>query len=244
MIPAIVAAVVIHLAVILFFLYESGYSNAPNQEFLDESKPSSEKIDSPDSPITKEQSDVSMDPVYPQEPEAVTSQKPFEKHVYYWTDQNGIKNFSDNPPAQVENFEIKKIPSDHNTKYTDVIIKANQVLVPVILSYGGNDISTYMLLDTGASTTMIKRKIASMLNMESLKPGTTRVPDGRTVPSNLGNLDYIIVGPHKISNFKINILDHHGGPTPYEGLLGMNFLKEVDYSVDFKRKIISWERFE
>ena len=242
MIPAIAIAVVIHIAVILFFLYESGYSNAPTKEFLDESKPSSGKIAPPDFNTLKEQSNVSMDPVYPQEQKAISSPKPPEKNLFYWTDENGIKNFSDIRPAtHVDNFEIRKVPSDRKAKYTEVIIEANQVLVPVILGNGENAISTYLLLDTGATTTMIKRKFASMLNMKSLTPGTSRVADGRTVRSYLGNLDYIIVGPHKISNFKINIMDNQGALEHHQGLLGMNFLKEVDYSVDFRRKIISWE---
>ena len=241
MIPAIAIAVVIHIAVILFFLYESGYSNAPTKEFLDESKPSSGKTDLPDFNTPKEQSNVPKDPAYPKEQKAISSQKPPEKNLFYWTDENGIKNFSDIPPTQVENFEIKKMPLDRKAKYSEVIIKANQVLVPVILGNGENAISTYLLLDTGATTTMIKRKFASMLNMKSLTPGTSRVADGRTVPSYLGNLDYIIVGPHKISNFKINVMDHQGAPEHHQGLLGMNFLREVDYSVDFRREIISWE---
>ena len=95
-IPAIAAAVAIHLAVILFFLYQ--YSAAPNKEFLDESKPSSEKIDLPDFNITKKQSDVSRDPVLPKEQKALSSQKPPEKNLYYRTDENGIKNFSDIRP--------------------------------------------------------------------------------------------------------------------------------------------------
>ena len=241
MIPAIVAAVVVHLAVILFFLFQSAHSKVSGKKSPDDTHLSSGKTDLPDFTIPKEQSNVSMDPVYPQEPKVVSSQKPPEKNVYYWTDKNGIKNFSNIPPTQVENFEIKKMPSDRKAKYSEVIIKANQVLVPVILGNGENAISTYLLLDTGATTTRIKRKFASMLNMKSLTPGTSRVADGRTVPSYLGNLDYIIVGPHKISNFKINVMDHQGAPGHHQGLLGMNFLREVDYSVDFRREIISWE---
>ena len=241
-IPAIAIAVVIHIAVILFFLYESGYSKAPTKKFLDESKPSSEKTDLPDFNTLKEQSNVPKDPAYPKEQKAISSPKPPEKNLFYWTDENGIKNFSDIRPAtHVDNFEIRKVPLHRNANYTEVSIKANQVLVPVILGNGENAISTYLLLDTGATTTMIKRKFASMLNMKSLTPGTSRVADGRTVPSYLGNLDYIIVGPHKISNFKINVMDHQGAPEHGQGLLGMNFLREVEYSVDFRRKIISWE---
>jgi predicted aspartyl protease len=243
-IPAIAAAVAVHLAVILFFLYEPGHSEVPNKKSSNESQLSSEEIEPPNLNIEKSQSETSRDPVYPQEAKAVTPQKLPEENVYCWTDKNGIKNFSNILPTQVGNFEVKKMPSESDAKVTKVLIEANRVLVPVILGYGGKEVSTYLLLDTGASTTMIKRKIARLLHMQSLKPGTARVADVRTVSSDLGNLDYIIVGPHKISNFEISIMDYQGAPTQHQGLLGMNFLKEVDYSVDFRRKIISWERFE
>ena len=243
-IPAIAAAVAVHLAVILFFFYEPGHSKVPSKKTLDESQLSSEEIEPPNLNIEKSQSEISSDPVSSQEPEAVTSQQLLEDNVYCWTDKNGIKNFSNIPPTQVENFEIKKMPSESDAKDSRVIIKGNQFLVPVILGYGGKEVSTYLLLDTRATTTMIKRKIARLLHMQSLKPSIARVADGRTVPSDLGNLDYIIVGPHRISNFEVGIMDYQGAPTQHQGLLGMNFLRDVDYSVDFRRKIISWGRFE
>jgi predicted aspartyl protease len=243
-VPAIAAAVAVHLAVILFFLYEPGHSNGPSKKSLGQSQLSSEKKEHPNLNIEKSQSNVSSDPVSPQEPKNITPQNLPEDTVYCWTDKNGIKNFSDTPPAQVETFEIKKIPSDRDAKDTRVLIKENQVLVPVILGYGGKEVSTYLLLDTGATTTMIKRKIVRMLHMKSLTPGTSRVADGRSVPSDLGNLDYIIVGPHKIPNFEISVMDYQGAPVQHQGLLGMNFLREVNYRIDFRRGLISWERFD
>ena len=255
-IPAIAAAVAVHLAVILFFLYEPGHSDVPSKKPIRESQLSSEKTGPPDLNINKEPSSVSEDSGDAQEPKAIPSQKALpsqkaipsqkipEDNVYCWTDKNGIQNFSNIRPTHGENFDVKKMPSDHDAKDTRVIVKGNQVLVPVILGYGGKEVSTYFLLDTGATTTMVKRKITRLLNMKSLTPGTSRVADGRTVNSELGNLDYIVVGPHKIPNFKISILDHRGAPEQFQGLLGMNFLRDVNYSVDFRRELISWARFE
>ena len=243
-VPAIAAAVAVHLAVILFFLYEPGHSTVSNKKVISQQQLPSENIEPPHFNNENSQSEVSEDPVNHQETKPVESQKLPENNVYCWTDKNGIKNFSNVPPTQVENFEIKKMPSDHDAKDTKVIIKGNQVLIPVILGYGGKEISTYLLLDTGATTTMIKRKIARMLDMKSLKPSAAQVADGRTVSSDLGNLDFILVGPHRVSNFRISVMDYQGTPVDYQGLLGMNFLRKVDYSVDFRRNIISWERFE
>lgn len=142
-------------------------------------------------------------------------------------------------------FETRKMPSSYrHSNETKVLIKANGVLVPVRLIYRGKEVSTYMLLDTGASTTVLNRKIADLLKMKSFRKGYARVADGREVRVALADLDYIVVGPNRMSNFTTNIIDYQGNPETYDGLLGMNFLREVNYHVDFKRGVISWARFE
>jgi hypothetical protein len=37
------------------------------------------------------------------------------------------------------------------------------------------------------------------------------------------------------------IISHEGAPVNYSGLLGMNFLKNVAYSIDYKNQVIRWE---
>jgi hypothetical protein len=37
------------------------------------------------------------------------------------------------------------------------------------------------------------------------------------------------------------IIPHEGAPVNYSGLLGMNFLKNVEYSIDYKNQVIRWK---
>jgi predicted aspartyl protease len=168
------------------------------------------------------------------------------QNVYCWTDENGIRNFSDlPPPSHVTNFETKRMPyEDRRPVETRVIIKANHVIVPVRLGYRGQEVITYLLLDTGASITTLHNRVGEQLNISSGRPAVVRVADGRSIRVYSVDMDYIVVGPHRISNFKAHLIDYKGKADPFDGLLGMNFLREVNYHVDFKRQLISWAKFD
>ena len=174
----------------------------------------------------------------------VSTPGPVTKTVYIWTDEKGVKNFSDQtPPDNVTQFEKRELPvEDALSGETQVIIRGNQVLVPVKLGYRGKEVSSRLLLDTGASTTLITQKVGKRLNIKAARSGAVRVADGRTVPVYTVNLDYIVVGPHRIAKFRTNMIDFRGHPPSFDGLLGMNFLRHVNYRVDFKRQVISWSQ--
>lgn len=166
------------------------------------------------------------------------------KDVYIWTDEKGVKNFSNFPPPDhVAKFEKREMPvGDAMSGETKVIIRGNMVIVPVKLFCGGKEISTKLLLDTGAGTTLVNHKIGKRLNKKASSRGIVRVADGRSVPVHSVDLDYIMVGPHKFPNFRINVMELKGKPASFDGLLGMNFLRKTNYRIDFDRQVISWTR--
>lgn len=124
---------------------------------------------------------------------------------------------------------------------TRVLIQDNQILVPVTISNIGIDITGNLLLDTGASHTVLHRDFAEQLRIITLAKGYAKTAGGQNVYSELGSVDALKVGPIVMKDAHVLVLNHEGPPVGYVGLLGMNFLSQVQYHIDYERQVISWQ---
>ncbi len=125
---------------------------------------------------------------------------------------------------------------------THVTILGNQVLVPVILAKDGYEVRANMLLDTGASVTSIHSDVAARLHINAAQTQKTKgqVAGGGLLDVWRTRLSYISVGPNTKTDTDVAIVEHKGPPVAYEGLLGMDFLRNLRYQVDFQNRTINW----
>ncbi len=123
---------------------------------------------------------------------------------------------------------------------TPVVIRGNQVLVPVEVGYGGRKAGLTLLLDTGASRTLIYRHAVASLEIDQPEKTVSRVAGGLLVKTYRARLRYLKVGPWEAEDVEVALMDHVGPAADEHGLLGMDFLSRRDYRIDYEKQLIRW----
>ena len=100
-------------------------------------------------------------------------------------------------------------------------------------------VNTEMIVDTGATDTVISSSLAKKLGIPLNKGKTVlyQVADGRTVSGKQINIREVRVGGAKVYNVQAVVLDSgEMGDSP--GLLGMSFLNNFVFKVDTEKKLL------
>ena len=126
---------------------------------------------------------------------------------------------------------------------TKITMIGNRVLVPATLVHQGTKVDVQLLLDTGASETVISTQTADRLNVDlrTARRAQVRVVGGAVVDAHRVWLGRVTVGPHTRENAVVLVISHTGPATAYDGLLGMDVLRTLQYRVDLEKQIILWE---
>lgn len=122
---------------------------------------------------------------------------------------------------------------------TPVTIVGNQVLVPVNVVWRGHKANLKLLLDTGASMTVLHREGVGSLNIVSRDSSYAQVAGGGLIKTERVVFDRIEMGPYRIENKSTAVIENFG-QQPFDGLLGMDLLGGSGYKIDFGQRKIIW----
>jgi predicted aspartyl protease len=136
------------------------------------------------------------------------------------------------------NKEQEKLADKSETK---VFIKGNQVLVPVTLGYDSKKTEALLLLDTGATIITLFQEIFEQLDISETQKAMLTLAGGQKIESAVSRLSYIKAGPITKKNIYAGFIKYTGPDIKFQGLLGMNFLRGLEYKVDFKKQVIRWK---
>lgn len=118
-------------------------------------------------------------------------------------------------------------------------VSGNSVRVPVEIRYLTRTVTANLIVDTGASRTILHRNVARKMGVTPKPSGKARVVGGASLPLGVMNTDALSFGPVTKEGLELAVITPTE-PMDYDGLLGMDVLGSVKYEIDMERKVVIW----
>ncbi|MCD4689112.1 MAG: retroviral-like aspartic protease family protein [Desulfuromonadaceae bacterium] len=167
--------------------------------------------------------------------------------IHSYVDEQGTRIFVDDAylsPTERRGLQQRVLDSENAQRKslsTPVKVYGNQVLVPVELSDGNRQVRAQLLLDTGASQTVFYRRTVVSLRTKFLGKGWSRLAGGQLIATERVRLAALQVGPYTWKTPAVYLIDLNDSDAPFDGLLGMDFLRQHHYRIDFQQQLIHWQ---
>jgi hypothetical protein len=136
--------------------------------------------------------------------------------------------------------EIGRIEAEMQTLEQRASIEGNSVKVPVVMRYLGRTLTLNLIVDTGATRTLLHRNAIAGFNAVPRPAGYATVVGGARIPTSVMTINQMTFGPVERNGAEVLVIDAQPG-IGYDGLLGMDVLSTVKYEIDLQRGVMIWE---
>lgn len=109
--------------------------------------------------------------------------------------------------------------------------RGSAVIVAATLN---RSLTAHLIVDTGATLTLVSRRVASELNLRTVTHGTFHGIGG-AVRRPMAQLRSLKIGEAEVQNLVVAVHDFHPNPQ-IEGLLGLDFLRQFHVSLDSRKQ--------
>ncbi len=137
------------------------------------------------------------------------------------------------PPIRSEQIRGEQV--------TPVRLVNGQLLVPVTLRHGGVTVKVELVVDTGATRSVVHEAAFARLpiDLRSARTSVSEVADGSLVRSRVVRVELLKAGPFAHPSMELEVIPFAGGGG-HDGLLGMDFLGKHPHQIDMEHQLIRW----